>query len=79
MRGQDDDGKLGVMLVKLHNGFKTVHLWHLKIHQDHLGPPSFNGGECLCTILGRGYDFKGWVAFKESTKRIEKGRRIVYR
>jgi hypothetical protein len=70
MRGQDDDGELGVMLMKLHSSFKTVHLWHLKIHQDDVRAPPFNGGERLFTILGRGYDFKGWVAFKELTKRI---------
>ena len=70
MRGQDDDGEFGVMLVKLHSSFKTVHLWHLKVHQDYLRMPPFNGGECLFTILRRGYDFKGWIVFKESTKRI---------
>lgn len=79
MRSKDDDGELGVMLMKLHSSFKTVHLWHLKIHQDYLRAPQFNGGECLFTILGRGYDFKDWVAFKESTKRIQEGRRIIYR
>jgi hypothetical protein len=70
MRGQDDNGKFGVMLMKFHSSFKAVHLWHLKVHQDYLGMPPFNGGERLFTILGRGYDFKGWIVFKESTKRI---------
>jgi Cu(I)/Ag(I) efflux system membrane protein CusA/SilA len=57
MRRKDDDGELGVMLVKFHSSFETVHLRHLKIHQDHAAI----GAVWLLYLLGYNMSVGVWV------------------